>query len=97
MNEVISTSLESILLNKGIDMPVNPTIADVVMWLYKKHEIWIEVSYKRNGNASNHFFNYKITLINTDLFNEKVTECFWFKTPTEAYESAIHYYLNNLI
>lgn len=72
-------------------------LAKVLMCMYEKHSIWIEVSYKRNGNANNHFFNYKITLINTDLFNEKVTEGFWFNTPIEAYEAAIQYCLNNLI
>lgn len=67
-----------------------PTIAEVVMWLYEKHRIWISVQ-PRNEE----FWRY-------DIYTEKVqsTRCYKLaqhKSPTEAYEAAIEYCLNNLI
>jgi len=72
-----------------------PTIADVVMWLYDKHEIWINV-----------IKTYEI--INQEAF-DKFSSIIQFKdgsyvdntgyhnTPTESYESAIENTLNNLL
>lgn len=61
-----------------------PTIAEVVMWLYEKHEIWIEVSADNDCEK----FQYVIS-----------DECSEYncKSPTEAYEAAIEYTLKNLI
>jgi hypothetical protein len=65
-----------------------PTIAEVVMWLYEKHGIWIYVKqgYKWEWyieTVSNHpELKYKDGLEDS---------------PTEAYEAAIEYTLNNLI
>ena len=74
---------------------VLPTIAEVVMWLYEKHGIWISVQptsvvgkfqfrtyYNNNGVMNQHW--------NNSMSKE-------FKSPTEAYEAAIIYTLNNLI
>lgn len=72
-----------------------PTIAEVVMYLYEKHGIWIGVQptsvvgkfqfrtyYNNNGVMNQHF--------NNSMSKE-------FNSPIEAYEAAIIYTLNNLI
>ena len=65
-----------------------PTIGDVVMWLYEKHGIWIEVSKYRDHAAD----------CNDDYsFKHNYSGSTTFKTPTEAYSSAILYILNNLV
>lgn len=63
-----------------------PTIAEVVMWLYEKHGIWLYVSKPYENGWVIHWQGLDIypTLI-----------C--YNTPTEAYEAAIEYILNNLI
>lgn len=64
-----------------------PTIAEVVMWIYEEHGIWISVlpSYTWTYQLYNRVGNQKI--FNDGLFN----------SPKEAYEAAIKYTLNNLI
>lgn len=85
-----------------------PTIAEVVMWLYEKHGIWIEVS-KLDGYQN--LFFYTITGSNGFNHGAKITVIEWdddkcdemgynnkYKhSPTEAYEAAITYCLNNLL
>ena len=66
-----------------------PTIAEVVMWLYEKHGIWIWVSIELGYNIT---FCWQLTGENMSS-NYKPN----FKSPTEAYEGAIEYTLNNLI
>lgn len=68
-----------------------PTIAEVVMWLYEKHGIWIYTVKDYDMPK----FNYAIQQPNvysvlSYLHND-------FNSPTEAYEAAIEYTLNNLI
>jgi len=63
-----------------------PTIADVIMWLYETHNIWIEVS--REYDKDKYLYQY---------FIDKNSQEFGFKTPIKAYEAAIEYTLNNLI
>lgn len=65
-----------------------PTIAEVVMWLYEKHGIWIEVI--ETDLFDKFFFQIK-RKDNTRLKNGD------YNSPTEAYESAIKYVLTNLI
>ena len=65
-----------------------PTIAEVVMWLYEKHGIWIEVI-KFIDHASD--VNDGHTFKSNYTFNKE------FNSPTEAYLSAITHILNNLI
>lgn len=74
------------------------TIAEVVMWLYEKYEIWITVGadsifhkgkhhiliYKNNGNG------LELSPIEKTLHGP-------YDSPTEAYSSAIEYTLTNLI
>jgi len=69
-----------------------PTIAEVVMWLYEKHGIWI---YPRQSSARLGFrcFIQRLRILGeTDIQNDEV-----YESPTEAYEAAILYTLNNLI
>lgn len=68
-----------------------PTIAEVVMWLYEKYGIWVECYIDDNGT-----FGYLVSMITKEgridfpLKRE-------FKSPTEAYEAAIKYTLQNLL
>lgn len=64
-----------------------PTIAEVVMWLYEKHGIWISVD--PENDTDTWFF--------TISYNNSETIFGNYSTPTEAYEAAIEYTLNNLI
>ena len=64
-----------------------PTIAEVVMWLYEKHEIWISVE------ASDDF-----TMFCFRVRKKEVSRLsFNYNSPTEAYEAAIEYTLNKLL
>ena len=72
-----------------------PTIAEVVCWLYEKHGIWISVDidvwntklcdFTIVGGSDSYDNPYHYE--SDDKFN----------SPTEAYESAITYTLNNLV
>ena len=67
-----------------------PTIAEVVMWLYEKHGIWISVTKDWDVGKCLGFESIIDTndgFINTETYN----------SPTEAYEAAITYCLENLI
>lgn len=73
-----------------------PTIAEVVMWLYEKHGIWISVNKDINYKWANNYFNYQIISENkgsafSDIGGTQPN------TPTEAYQEAIKYVLTNLI
>jgi hypothetical protein len=70
------------LRNGWID---SPTIADVVMWIYEKHGIWIYTDLY--GSC----WKYLIVKDNSRRTIEG------FNSPTEAYEAAIEYTLNRLI
>ena len=65
-----------------------PTIAEVIMWLYEKHGIWISVD--------RHFDKF-ISKNDDILINFDGNRRFYFDTPTEAYSSAIEYCLTKLI
>jgi hypothetical protein len=72
-----------------------PTIAEVCMWLYEKHGIWISVTKDVDIKWSNDYFNYHILspkgTTQSDIGGTQPN------SPTEAYEAAIEYTLNNLI
>jgi len=95
MNTSVSFEIDKLLLSKNIDMPVNPTIADVVMRLYEKHGIWISV------DVINNRFKYIILqiegIVSKTFGNEIRCSSFNNNSPKEAYEAAIIYTLNNLI
>ena len=64
-------------------------IAEVVMWLYEKHGIWI-YPFRHDFNKE---FYWSIDTKNEDEYTSDDK----FNSPTEAYEAAIEYTLNNLI
>jgi hypothetical protein len=70
-----------------------PTIAEVVMWLYEKHKIWItsEPCIIHNGITNIHKI-FKDNYLDTISRASK-----GYNSPIEAYEAAIDYTLNNLI
>lgn len=72
--------------HRGNNYPA-PTIAEVVMWLYEKHGIWI---YALRIDQKEFYWS-----IDTD--KKEFTSGENFKTPTKAYEAAIEYTLKNLL
>lgn len=70
-----------------------PSIAEVCMWLYQKHEIWISVLC---DSGSDLLFTFKI--YSTKIGEEKcLVNGNIYNLPTESYEAAIEYVLLNLI
>jgi len=103
MNTPVSFEIDKLLLSKNIDMPVNPTIADVVMRLYEKHGVWIYGECDVYGNFYPKIYFSKeenwFNLERRSKMNEgnRVICRKEYKSPKEAYEAAIIYTLNNLI
>lgn len=73
-----------------------PTIADVIMWIYEKHEIWIQVKPGGKLETWDFIVQKKDNTFAVSYFEIKQHKPF-FNSPTEAYEAAIEYTLNNLI
>ena len=71
-------------------------IMQIIMWLYEKHGIWIQV--KPGGKLETWDFitQKKDNTFAVPYFEIKQHKPF-FNSPTEAYEAAIKYTLNNLI
>lgn len=82
-----------------------PTLTDVIMWLYETYGIWIGVGLTDNTRA----FYFQPTIWTSkdreyhdeDMIDQAKSICNYkdwkFNSPTEAYEKAIEYTLNNLI
>jgi len=72
---------------------LKPTIAEVVMWLYEKHEIWIGVICDAGNDL---LFTFKI--YSTKMGEERcIVNGNMYESPTEDYEAAIEYTLKNLL
>jgi len=71
-----------------------PTIDDVVMWLYEKHGIWVYPRPVLDEDGGWIFKGYVKLMAN---FKAKEIQTKLMRQPTEAYEAAIEYTLNNLI
>ena len=69
-----------------------PTIAEVVMWLYEEHGIWTVVNVNIMGSW--YFEHFDLKEKRNAEFKPTDTH---YDSPTEAYEAAITYTLNNLI
>jgi len=97
MSTEINLNIERILLDKNIDMPVRTTIADVIMWLYAKHGVWIEVQHCGTFNQ----FGFKISKLDKNNIRIEPSHIHpfgkGFTSPTEAYTAAIEYTLKHLI
>lgn len=78
--------------NDGISLDTwitAPTFAEVVMWLYEKHGIWI---YAISPSKTSWYYN--IESLN-ESFNKETKS--GYNSPTEAYEAAIEQSLIKLI
>lgn len=102
MNTPISFEIAKLLKEKGYKLLPEfessyPTIAEVVMWLYEQHGIWVTVytmdKWLPNGNDREQLFDYSIKQMKLGLIDvpKKPEE---FDSPTEAYEAAIKCSLN---
>lgn len=70
-----------------------PTIAEVIMWLYEKHGIWIVSSCElAENNVSKEWFWIAIKDGEEIGYNYG-----GYNSPTEAYEAAIEHTLKNII
>lgn len=76
--------------HRGDNYPA-PTIADVVMWLYEKHGIWIVVWKNLDTNFKFYFE------IDTPDSHTGDLSLGLFNSPIEAYSAVIEYTLKNLI
>lgn len=72
-----------------------PTIAEIVMWLYEKHEIWIQVKPGGKLETWDFIVQKKDNTFAVSYFEIKQHKPF-FNSPTEAYEEGIKYVLNNM-
>jgi len=72
-----------------------PTIAEVVMWLYEKHGIWVVVNIGKPHLVKSCMFYANI--IKFGIHHKNKHRTIFVNTPTEAYLSAIEHTLNNLI
>lgn len=96
MNTPVSFELSKLLKEKGFNIPYPnvessyPTIVEVVMWLYEKHGIWIDIRYMDEVLG----FGFCVTTLED---NTEQHELYNYKSPTEAYSQAIEFTLKNLI
>lgn len=109
MNTPITFKLAKVLNEKGLpglkefymdkrhyDLNYNKLIiADVIMWLYGKHGIWIVVNIdKPHFSKSCMFFG---NVIKFGLHHKNKHRTVFYNSPTEAYIAGITYCLENLI
>ena len=76
-----------------------PTIADVIMWLYEKHGLFIHLSYVCWSHLNKDAFAPHIAKVlsdngQSDAIRIMLANC---DSPTKAYEVAIEHTLKNLI
>lgn len=69
-----------------------PTIAEVLMWLYEKHGIWIYIMQSTARLGFRCFIQRLKILGEVDFQNDEK-----YSSPIEAYESSIKHVLENLI
>ena len=84
----MSAPKNSIIANSKKGLISAPTTAEVVMWLYEKYQHWLQVEAKGGQ------FTWKNVSVGKKF--GKIAGG-WANTPTEAYEAAIKYTLENLI
>lgn len=112
MNSNVNFEIAKLLKEKGFNIEIDyglnqilnlkpaPTIAEVIMWLYEKHGIWIEVRHIKTFNVNRFhviIWNYKDTSDYITIHCENGVGYEVWDSPTEAYEAAIEYTLKNLI
>lgn len=100
MNDLINPEVITLLKQKGY-LCYKPTVAEIVMWLYETHNIWLWVAIKDVENKANspmfipcgRFVPTKRKgkfMIDPVLYQPKYT-------PQEAYEFGIKHILTNLV
>lgn len=95
MNKEVNFEIAKLLKEKGFILLPDfkssyPTIAEVVMWFYEKHGIWISVQkYWDKGE----FLGWEALIYFSDGIHITKT----VNSPTEAYEVAIKHTLENKI
>lgn len=72
-----------------------PTIAETIMWLYEKHNIWIVVNIDKPHLSNSCMFYGNV--IKFGLHHKNKHRTIFYNTPTEAYLSAILLTLQKLI
>ena len=85
---------------KPANMFLAPTLTEVVMWLYKKHKIWIRISCFEPNVFYPDIFNFNKkgnTAFSKDVHITFASNEMRCKTPTKAYLLAIKHTLKNLI
>ena len=89
----IEHSLAEQRLNEGDLTYVDITIAEIVMWLYEKHRIWIGVICDVGNDL---LFTFKIYSIK--IGEERcIVNGIMYESPIEAYEAGIEDVLINMI
>ncbi len=71
-----------------------PTIADVLMWLYEKYDIWIDVTLNQFSKPKVLEWMYSIVFTKACTYSHSPKA---YNSPTEAYEAVIEYVLTKLI
>lgn len=85
-------SYKGILVDAPLHCDISaPTIAEVVMWLYKKHGIWIEV---KSPDYSKELWSFAI---HKPYKFGSYGDGTGYNSPTEAYEAAIKHILIRLL
>jgi hypothetical protein len=93
MNTPVNVETAKLLKEKGFRILPDfessyPTIAEVVMWIYENHNIWISVDRYIDPEQSPDY-RYGSCIYYDDHYYGRGNE-----NPTEAYEAAIFYVLN---
>ena len=97
-NILIGENSPTFINNRRNDDIAAPTIAEVVMWLYEKHGLWISVGIDTIFNKGKFcillYKNRGLSLEHFPIENDKFSP---YNSPKEAYEAAIEYTLTKLI
>lgn len=90
---VTISQLDTILNPEKIYYPA-PTIAEVCMWLYEKHGLWIDVSLNQFSKPNDLQWMYSILFTENCTYSHSQKS---FNSPTESYSAAIEYCLTKTI
>ena len=88
----VKHSLGEARFNDGNFCYVDISIAEIVMWLYEKHGIWINVSLNQFSKPKDLQWMYSIVFIKDCTYSHSPKS---YNSPIEACEAAIIYVLNN--
>ena len=92
MNTPINIEIAEILFKKHGVLLSN--ISDVVMWLYEKRGVWVDVSLNQFSKPTDLQWMYSIVFTQRCTYSHSPKS---YNSPTAAYEAAIVHVLNNLI